>query len=273
MIRSRFAVSALTGAALLLPLAATGAQAQTYRNNSASSAPQSYEACVASQRNRQVAGAVIGGVLGAVIGAEVHDDRQDRDRERNYRGRDRHRDYYGRGYRRGDRYDRGHGYKEDGNDGAVLAGAGLGALAGAAISGRGNGCEHLRNAGYGGGYDQGGYAYPDQGYQNGGYQNNGYQGGYDQGYDQRTYRNSSASQGELLGGESYGYDEPAQPYLDQPYQPQFQPGPQARSYTASSGAQTGAQPGGACRNMGSSNGSVTWMCQGADGVWRPASTY
>lgn len=271
MIRSRFAVSALTGAALLMPLAATGAQAQTYRTQQVQSVP-SYESCMAAQRNRQVAGAVIGGVLGAVIGAEVHDDRQDRDRERNYRGRDRHRDSYGRGYRRGDRYDRGRGYKEEGNDGAVLAGAGLGALAGAAISGRSNGCEHLRNADYGG-YDQGGYAYPDQGYQNGGYQNNGYQGGYDQGYDQRSYRSSSASQGELLGGESYGYDAPAQPYLDQPYQPQSQTGYQARSYTASSGVQTNAQPGGACRNMASSNGSVTWMCQGSDGVWRPASTY
>ena len=131
MIRSRFAISALTGAALLLPLAATGAQAQTYRSYNAQAAQpaQSYEQCVAAQRNRQVAGAVIGGVLGAVVGAEIHDDRQDRDRDRHYRGRDRHRDHYGRGYRRGDRYNRrGRGrYEEDGNDGAVLAGAGIGA--------------------------------------------------------------------------------------------------------------------------------------------------
>lgn len=267
MIRSRFAISALTGAALLLPLAASGAQAQSYRTYSAQSQVQSaptYESCMAAQRNRQVAGAVIGGVLGAVVGAEIHDDRQDRDRERHYRGRDRHRDHYGRGSRRGDRYDRrGRGrYEEDGNDGAVLAGAGLGALAGAAVAGRSNGCEHLRNSGYG---------YSSNGYGNSGYDTGyGYSGqGYDDGYGQQGYSYPSTSSGELLGGESYGYDEPAQPYQDQPYQPQSQTGYESRSYTASASAPRAN----ACRNMQSGNGAVTWMCQGADGVWRPANTY
>lgn len=266
MIRSRFAISALTGAALLLPLAATGAQAQTYRSYNAqpAHAAQSYEQCVAAQRNRQVAGAVIGGVLGAVVGAEIHDDRQDRDRDRHYRGRDRHRDHYGRGYRRGDRYDRrGRGrYEEDGNDGAVLAGAGIGALAGAAVAGRSNGCEHLRQSGYG--YSNNGYG--NSGYDTGyGYSNQG----YDNGYAQQGYSYPSSNSGELLGGESYGYDEPAQPYQNQPYQPQSQTGYQSRTYTAS----TSAQQASACRNMQSGNGAVTWMCQGTDGVWRPASTY
>ena len=265
MIRSRFAISALTGAALLLPLAATGAQAQTYRSYSAQQpqTTQSYEQCVAAQRNRQVAGAVLGGVLGAVVGAEIHDDRQDRDRERHYNDRNRHRDHYGRGSRRGDRYDRrGRGrYEEDGNDGAVLAGAGIGALAGAAVAGRSNGCEHLRNTGYG--YDNG---YGNSGYSNSGY-NNGY--GYDDGYGQQGYSYPSSNSGELLGGESYGYDEPAQPYQNQPYQPQTQPGYDSRTYTASASAPRAN----ACRNMQSGNGSVTWMCQGTDGVWRPAGTY
>jgi len=265
MIRSRFAISALTGAALLLPLAATGAQAQTYRTYSAQQQVQSaptYEQCMAAQRNRQVAGAVLGGVLGAVVGAEIHDDRQDRDRDRHYNDRNRHRDHYGRRHRRGDRYDRrGRGrYEEDGNDGAVLAGAGLGALAGAAVAGRSNGCEHLRNAGYG--YDNG--------YSNSGY-DDGY--GYNDGYSQNGYSYPSSNQGELLGGESYGYDEPAQPYQNQPYQPQSQTGYESRSYTASSTARASAPRANACRNMQSGNGSVTWMCQGSDGVWRPAQTY
>ena len=68
MIRSRFAISALTGAALLLPLAASGAQAQSYRTYSAQSQVQSaptYESCMAAQRNRQVAGAVAGVPLAA----------------------------------------------------------------------------------------------------------------------------------------------------------------------------------------------------------------
>ncbi len=245
MIRSRFAISALTGAALLLPLAASGAQAQSYRTYSAQSQVQSaptYESCMAAQRNRQVAGAVIGGVLGAVVGAEIHDDRQDRDRERHYRGRGR--------------------YEEDGNDGAVLAGAGLGALAGAAVAGRSNGCEHLRNSGYG---------YSSNGYGNSGYDTGyGYSDqGYDNGYGQQGYSYPSTSSGELLGGESYGYDEPAQPYQNQPYQPQSQTGYESRSYTASASAPRAN----ACRNMQSGNGAVTWMCQGADGVWRPANTY
>lgn len=267
MIRSRFAISALTGAALLLPLAATGAQAQGYRTYNAQPQVQSvpsYESCMAAQRNRQVAGAVIGGVLGAVVGAEIHDDRQDRDRERHYNDRYRDRDYYGRGYRGRDRYDRrGHGrYEEDGNDGAVLAGAGIGALAGAAVAGRSNGCEHLRQSGYG---------YSNSGYANGGY-DTGYgrsSQGYDSGYGQQGYSYPSANPGELLGGESYGYDEPAQPYQNQPYQPQSQTGYETRSYTASASA----PQANACRNMQSGNGAVTWMCQGTDGVWRPAGTY
>ncbi len=268
----RFTLIALAGAALL-PVVTTGATAQTYSAQSRY-APvnqtMSYEQCVRQQRNRQVTGAVIGGILGAVIGAEIHDDRQDRDRaHRDYR-RDRYyhrgRGYRDRGYRgrnRGRDYRRGH-YHEEGNDGAVLAGAGLGALAGAAVAGAGGGqgCERYLhdNARYGhSGYNQPSH-YAGGGYSNPGYSNDGYAYS-DQGYQDdwsydgpAQYSSDSgayggASSGEvLLGGEDYGRE--------------------TRSYTASS--MTASVNTGPCRTMRSGNGADVLMCQGLDGIWRPA---
>jgi len=263
---TRFMIPALTTAALALPVLTGAAQAQVYQTQGHYAQAPSYHDCERQHRNRQVAGAVIGGVLGAVIGAEIHDDRQDRARERRH-------DYYDRGYRgrdrhgrRGRHHRRHHRYHEDGNDGAVLAGAGLGALAGSAIAGQTGGCQPARHnsAGYGA---TGGYAQP--------YENSyGYDQGYEA-YDQSGNGYAQASNGELLGSESYGYDEPAQPYqsgqgynpgYSLPAQPSY-PTSNTRTYTASTQAPTSA---GACRNMRSGNGSVTWMCQGADGIWRPA---
>lgn len=262
--------AALTSAALALPLLGAGAHAQTYTTQSGyAPANQSYQACLQQQRNRQVAGAVIGGVLGAVIGAELHDDHQDRNRARGHRGH-RDRGYRDRGYR--DRYgyrDR-RGYRgrhhEEGNDGAVLAGAGLGALAGAAVAGQATGCEHLRQTGYGA---TGGYA-PDYGYADPAYGQPTYQGGYGgyggyDGYDPAYdpgYANRSSGD-VLLGGQDYDPRSGA-------YSAPAPSAPPARTYTAGA---TSVAPASACRNMQSGNGAVTWMCQGQDGVWRPANSY
>lgn len=262
----RFTLIALAGAALL-PVVAAGASAQTYSAQSRY-APvhqtMTYEQCVQQQRSRQVTGAVIGGILGAVIGAEIHDDRQDRDRaHRDYR---RDRDYHrGRGYRdrgyrgrhRGRDYRRGH-YYEEGNDGAVLAGAGLGALAGAAVAGAGGGqgCERYLHdtARYGhSGYNQA------SGYRNDGYAEQPvyqddwrYDGPAQYSSDSGAYGSSSSAE-VLLGGEDYGRE--------------------TRSYTASSmtaSSMTASVNTGPCRTMRSGNGADVLMCQGLDGIWRPA---
>ena len=249
-------VAALTGAALI-PAVAAGASAQSYGAQSRY-APvhqtMSYDQCVRQQRNRQVTGAVIGGILGAVIGAEIHDDRQDRDRARHHYRGDRHyhrgRGYRDRRYRRHHR--RGH-YHEEGNDGAVLAGAGLGALAGAAVAGSGrNGCERYLHDGarYGhSGYNapvrqsQYDYAEPAPAYEDDWVYEGPAQYSYDSGYD-------SSSSEVLLGGEDYGRE--SRSYG-------------ARSMTASASVNTGP-----CRTMRSGNGSDVLMCQGLDGIWRPA---
>ncbi|MEQ8405450.1 MAG: hypothetical protein RKE49_10150 [Oceanicaulis sp.] len=266
---TRFLLAAACGAAFVLPGLAP-AEAQTYGAQSRHQGAQTYEQCVAAQRNRQVAGAVIGGVLGAVLGAELHDDAQDRAREdRRYRRDHRyrgHRGYRGREYRRGHRGYRHRGYREEGNDGAVVAGAGVGALAGAALGGAGRDdcARHARRTGRGYGaaprhygseagyrgdeygydrrYDDRGYTYDERGY------GDGY--GYDDGYGR--------SSGELLGGpDARGYDARRD----------------AQVYTAGSaqGAAT-ARNTGACRDMQSA-GRLVYMCQGADGIWRPAETY
>ncbi len=258
----RFTLAALAGA-VLLPAMASQAGAQTYGAQSRY-APvhqtMSYEQCVRQQRNRQVTGAVIGGILGAVIGAEIHDDRQDRDRARHHYRGDRH--YHrGRGYR--DRRDRRHRrhhrrghYHEEGNDGAVLAGAGLGALAGAAVAGSGRqGCgRYLHDtarhghSGYNGpvGYSEYGYAESQPVYEDDwryeGPAQYSYDSGYDGGYD-------SSSSEVLLGGEDYGRE--SRSYG-------------ARSMTASASVNTGP-----CRTMRSGNGADVLMCQGLDGIWRP----
>ncbi|MFW6412885.1 MAG: hypothetical protein ACOC0V_02000, partial [Oceanicaulis sp.] len=72
-------------------------------------------------------------------------------------------------------------------------------------------------------------------------------------YDERYGRSS----GELLGGED-GYRSDG--YGD------------SRVYSAGSAPVAAAPATGACRDMRSS-GRLVRMCQGADGIWRPAETY
>jgi hypothetical protein len=232
--------SAIAAAALAAPLAlAPAAQAQ-----------QTYAECISQQRNQQVAGAVIGGLLGAVVGAQIHNARESDRRDDHYRnqhyghrGWDRHR---GHGRYRGHR---GRGYVEPyqrrSNDGAVIAGAGLGALAGGAVSGRGSNCDHLP----GGPRPQVGYQQGHYGQQQYGYSQQGYsQQGYDPYYDNSGYGYQDNSQ--LAGGP--GYD----PYSYQPQgvQPQY-PSQQVNQN---------------CRQV-QITGRYEWVCQGPDGVWRPSN--
>lgn len=284
---TRLLLAAACGAAFVLP-GLSPAEAQTYGAQSRyGNTAMSYEQCVAQQRNRQVAGAVIGGVLGAVLGAELHDDQQDRAREdRRYR-RDRGYRTYDHRYR-GNRGYRGRQNREAGNDGAVIAGAGVGALAGGALGGASGNCDRYARTstgyGYGGApghygsdagyrgdprYNTGGYdpryddpRYPDPRYASDPYNNRGqvddiYDNrriddgyGYDDGYGR--------SSGELLGGPDYGN---SGSYGSRG----------AEVYTAGS-AQGSASAPGACRDMQSA-GRLVRMCQGADGIWRPAQTY
>ncbi|GGE31187.1 hypothetical protein GCM10011367_01940 [Marinicauda pacifica] len=269
------AATALLGASALAPAMTPSAEAQSYRAAPATT----YEQCVQQQRQRQVAGAVIGGILGAVVGAELHDESQDRDRDR-YRGHRGYDDRYGyssRGYRhsgyrhdRRSRHDRYGRHDEAGNDGAVVAGGAVGALAGAAIA-SGN-CDQLR-------YGQSGYGQSDPYRQTGPVYDQGYGQGYGQTYDQGygddygyddpyygsdpvyddRYDNSRrySTNEELLGGSGYGYS-------DQ------QPAQDSRRYSA--GSQTISTSGyqtASCRYM-SSAGREVYMCQGSDGMWRPA---
>lgn len=251
----------LLSASLLVPVAAGTAAAQSRH----SAAPQSYEECVRQQRNRQVAGAVIGGILGAVVGAEIHDDRQDRAREHRRYGRygryGHYRSRYGHRRHRGYRHHR----HEEGNDGAVAVGGLLGATAGAAVAGSARGCERLARAGYG--HDDPGYG-QDYGYDHRRYDERryddrryderysgadyGYSDGYDA-YDGRRYSNDT-----LAGGPDahYGYDQYADPA------PSRTSSASARVYTAGGGA--------SCRWMSAGANGEVRMCQGADGIWRPA---
>ena len=252
----------LLSASLLVPVAAGTAAAQSRH----AAAPQSYEECVRQQRNRQVAGAVIGGILGAVVGAEIHDDRQDRAREQRRYGRYGHyrggRHYRGRyGHRRHRGYH--HHRHEEGNDGAVAVGGLLGATAGAAVAGSARGCERFAGRGYG--YDDPGYGrdygYDDRRYSDRRYSDRGYSGadyGYSGGYD--PYDGRGYSTDTLAGGpdddyayRDYGFDSPA---------PSRRSGASARVYTAGGGA--------SCRWMSAGAAGEVRMCQGADGIWRPA---
>lgn len=241
--------SAFLAAALAAPLAlAPAAQAQ-----------QTYQQCIAQQRNQQVTGAVVGGVLGAVLGAQIHNSNESNRRDRHYqnqsynsRGWDRHRGY------RSQRGHRGRGYVEPyqrrSNDGAVIAGAGLGALAGGAMGSVGSRCDHLpggprpqvryQQPHYG---QQHGYSQQGYGHQTYGHSQQGYgQQGYDPYYDSYGYQDNS----QLAGGP--GYD----PYSYQPRgtQPQYQ-------------AQQVNQN---CRQV-QITGRYEWVCQGPDGVWRPSN--
>ena len=245
---------ALLSASLMVPVLSEAASAQSRYSDARA---VSYEDCVRQQRNRQVAGALIGGILGAVVGAEIHDDRQDRARERHY---DRHRYYRGdrrwrdrRGYRgRGYRHHRRH-YHEDGNDGAVVAGGAVGAIAGAAIAGQG-GCERYYRHSSGHSHNR----YPHHGYSQSGHDPYyGSHSGQDWRYSDRSdvYYGSSRD-GALIGGTDYD------PYYDDQRARASQPS-HGRVYTASSG----------CRWMNAGASGQMYMCQGSDGVWRPADQY
>ena len=225
---------------------------------------QSYQDCEASRQNRQVAGALIGGILGAVIGNELADDsnnnrhgRPDRwDRRARWEDRQRH------GYGRHGRYDRRYEHRDRGNAEEVgtIAGAGVGALIGAGIAG-GSDCDTARysNSGsYGGGkppgyYDNNGYYRDDTYYGDDGYYGDTY---YDDGYSQ-----DYGSSGTLLGAAA--------------------PAPSARTYSASSGSYGSMSATGQCqwsqtRRMDSYGQPMVervYMCQGTDGIWRPADTY
>lgn len=248
------AATALLGASALTPVFAASAEAQTYRTAPHGQQAGSYEQCLQQQRQRQITGAVIGGLLGAVVGAELHDEAQDRDRNRHHRydRRDRYGHYDRRGrHDRYDRYGRRHHRQEAGNDGAVVAGGAVGALAGAAIAG-GN-CDRLR----GGSYRQSGYGHDEPYYGNDTYY------GDDAYYDDDPYadrgrsRTYSTSDGGLLGGPDYGPE------------PQYD----SRRYESQPAIQTaGAYGSPDCRYMNSA-GHSTYMCQGADGIWRPANSY
>ncbi|MEO1040444.1 MAG: hypothetical protein AAFX09_12965 [Pseudomonadota bacterium] len=247
---------ALLSASLMVPAAAGAAEAQSRYNDARA---MTYEECVRQQRNRQVAGALIGGILGAVVGAEIHDDRQDRARERrhvrhnSYRG---HRGYRGqRGHRGRGHRGRHHRHHESGNDGAVVAGGALGAVAGAAIAGQSN-CDRY--------FDRGYSRQSDYGYQ---------QGGYDPYYDNRSNQNQDWRQSdrsgvryengrndELIGSSSYDpYYDDRRAGSNDGYTQQRQ----ARVYTA----------GGSCRWMNAGHSGQMYMCQGSDGVWRPSDQY
>lgn len=235
--------SAIVAAALAAPLAlAPAAQAQ-----------QTYAQCISQQRNQQVTGAVVGGLLGAVLGAQVHNSNESARRDRHYQNQA----YNHRGYR-GHRGHRGRGYVEPynrrSNDGAVIAGAGLGALAGGAMGSVGSRCDHLP----GGPRPQVGYQQPHYGQQQYGY---GQQQGYSQqGYSQQGY----SQQGHDPYYDNYGYQDNSQLAGGPGYDPySYQPQGTQPHYPAQQVNQN-------CRQV-QITGRYEWVCQGPDGVWRPSN--
>lgn len=257
------ALLAATALSVSLPAVA---EAQSYGARSG----RTYQDCEASRQNRQVAGALIGGILGAVIGNELADDsnnnrhgRPDRwDRHARWDDARRHgRGYHGRRDRRYEHRDRGNAEEV-----GTIAGAGVGALIGAGIASGGD-CGNTR-------YPSNN-RYPDNRYPgkpDGYYGDTGYYGddpyyeddryydsnaGYDDG---RYYDDGYGSSGELLGG----------PDRSQP----------ARTYSASS-SYTTVSATGRCEwrrsqsvdSYGRTVSDQIQMCQGADGIWRPADTY
>lgn len=239
------ALLAATALATSLPAVA---QAQSY------GARPAYQDCEASRQNRQIAGALIGGILGAVIGNELADDSNNNRHGRHDRWDNR------RGHGRHGHYDRRYEHRDRGNAEEVgtIAGAGVGALIGAGIA-SGDDCGTVRQAGG----KPGGYYGDEPYYGDSGYYGNDPYYGDDRYYESRSddrYYDSYGSNGELLGG----------PQRAEP----------ARTYTASSGysgmATTGSCQWSQTRRMDEYGGTVTdrvWMCQGTDGIWRPADTY
>ncbi|MEA1941324.1 MAG: hypothetical protein U9P68_03645 [Pseudomonadota bacterium] len=253
------ALLAATALSVTLPTVAEGQsyQARSYQGGS-------YQDCESSRQNRQVAGALIGGILGAVIGNELADDsnnnrhgRPDRwDRRARWDDYRRHgRGYYGRHNRRYEHRDRGNAEEV-----GTIAGAGVGALIGAGIAG-GEDCGTVRRTGGGYAGKPDGYYGDDRYYDDSGYYQDDRYYSDDAGYAGDPYYDDRyGSSGELLGGPDRG--EPA------------------RTYSASS-TYSNASAAGNCqwsqtRRMGEYGQAVTdrvWMCQGADGIWRPADTY
>ncbi|MFS2317361.1 hypothetical protein RMQ97_05405 [Maricaulis sp. D1M11] len=240
------ALTALAGTSLTL-LAPMAAQAQS----------QSYTTCEQQRTERQVAGALIGGIIGAVIGNEIADD-SNNDRYPDYRDHRRY-DRHGRYERRG-RYDRHHRrhhrhdsyyHRDRGNAEEVgtIAGAGVGALIGAGIAG-GEDCDPYANSRYQqqGYYDQGGY---DQGYNQAGYDPR--YAGYDDGY----------SSGQV-------YSEPSLAGGPQNEARVYQAGSQSANYSTGRCQWTATQTANA---YGQPTSTQVYMCQGTDGIWRPADTY
>jgi len=276
MLRAALATGLLASTAFL-----SAAEAQRWEAQSRAGWTPAYQQCLDNQRQRQVAGAVIGGVLGAVIAAEVADDDDDHRHRRHVR-HDRRHDSWGRGYRRDRhwrdpywhdrryghnrwRYDR-RGYRSDldGDDVAVVAGLGLGAVAGAAIAGGGDCDRYLRQHA---GHRQVDHRYAGGGY---GYDYNDGAGAVFRGDDRWArsdddqwsepfnddYRDWEYSDDRLAGAPS-----DARLYDAEPINP-----PQPRVFEARSQA---AGPTGLCRYMSAGEGRRTLMCEGEDGIWRP----
>jgi len=282
MIRAALALGLIASTALV-----PAAQAQRWEAQSRIGANRAYQECLDNQRDRQLAGAVIGGVLGAVIASELADDDDDDHRHEYRRGRadpywggrrydrrdwrrdrryDRRYDRWDRRYdRRYDRWDRRHGYRSDldGDDVAVVAGLGLGAVAGAAVAGGGD-CDHLLQRGQNPDHrriDDRGYGYDYSAGAGGVFgEDDDWDRGLDDGWDEplgEDYRDWEYSNDRLAGAPSDARIQQAPP-LDRDAPRVFQ----ARSQN------TG--PTGLCRYMSAGANRQTLMCQGADGVWRPA---
>ena len=269
--KQRFAlIAGLVGASLLTPLAASAAQAQ----NGVMTYERCMQERQNRQVAGALVGGLLGAVVGAEIHDDNQDkererwerrrdrhdrydrrrdrrdryDRYDRDYDRYDRRRDR-RDRYDRYDRDYDRYDRrrhrdydrrrrhrDRHWDEEGNDGAVIAGGAVGALAGAAIASAGD-CEQYRR-GSSTTYSQ---PYPTQSNSGGGYYDNQFNN-QNQGHQDYSYDNELAG---APGSSSQG---------------------SSRAYSASS---SGPASTGNCRYMSAGAGRQTYMCQGTDGVWRP----
>ncbi|WP_297735546.1 hypothetical protein [uncultured Maricaulis sp.] len=223
---------------------------------------QNYQDCESERQGRQVAGAIIGGLLGAVIGNELADDSNNNRHSRDShwgRGRGGH-GSWGRGGR-GHRYQ--HRDRGNAEEVGTIAGLGVGAVIGAGIAGGGD-CNTRRPVNqrpyYG---DKPGARYSDAGYGNDGYYDDRYQADYGDNsyYEDEYYANSQdyGSSGELLGGRERA--EPARVY-------------NAASYSTNSA--TGTCHWSQTRRLDAYGQTVTdqvYMCQGSDGIWRPADTY
>ena len=199
---------------------------------------QDYRTCEEDRRDRQVAGAIVGGLLGVVIGNEIGDDLAN-DRRGGSRW-DRGRGHRGYGHRgRG----RGRGYRHrDANDddAAIIAGAGLGAVIGAGIAGGNDDCRTYHERAY-----QGQYDYNDQyGHDDYGYDRNGYA------YDDREL--AGGSDARYGAGNNYG---------------------QGQAYQAGYDWNCEWRP----TRVRLTNGQIAtrdlYMCEGADGIWRPVDAY